>query len=1785
MLNILGVSDSLVLFQSGDSGVIIDKNVNLVLATGNAETLFASRQWDSSSLEAPQSMFDLAQGALADLEIKVIVASGRLYTIPRGVQAEAKKAIEWRREHKRGGTPVGMNTARTLAEGGQIGIEKVRHIAKYFPRHEIDKKAEGWKPGDKNFPSRGRIAWALWGGDAGWRWAQAIVERENKKALTVDGYPMPGYEPDFDEFASPKAYDVDLEAFREAKELDEGSSPEFIARVRLDGSGIDRLYKIDVDGSTFVWDDNGWDVVGTSSADIWTYDKALDDPYDLAERSHVVIDPDSAIIISARFQENPFANVSIEDIDADEARLFAEAMNEIDWQAVDYAMTAAGESTTAPAADGQYTPEERSKNAARQVRDGSGKFASAGSRVVVGGDTQNGVGTIRGINPDNGTVRVKYDNGTYADVPAASTEKVEKYVGAMSRATVDLPAIDTSGILAQPRTPIDRPDAQIPGTLPAMRPSDFTEIVNNYPAWVKSQRDQFKPLNSPAGTPPSAQGPGGSNITAKPVASPQGTTPTKAPAGATPLDRVGTPDISGTKGADILKMTGSKLTLDAYDHPLLASWLNKSVKNKKTGEVTYPNRLWYQPVTRASAMISSADAPVELTPDNSDVQPLFLALVSPDDPRAVMDLVSLVPANSKSNTPMTYKRVKGEWTRDEGILADLNSATPPPVVPLDSETLTMVLEQIDSGTVTASAMLAGTVDHILTVLWGPTLVAAGGADRNRGNAESLRRYWTRGEGALKIKWGTPGDWKRCVRHLSKYLGPRAKGYCQLRHKEATGVYTATHAKRDRARNNSVEEFGTTVTEEDMKMPIQAIEAEQDDNYESDWEPSEEIIVILVEAQTDVTILAAGGADRNRGNAEALRRYWTRGKGAAKIRWGTGGDWTRCVRYLSKYLGPRAKGYCALRHKEVTGLWTGDKKHRQMYGRKGRGRNAFSTDVIVTSDEFLEKATLSARAADARSRMAIVAGAYEISERQGSSFFIPLVIPEELESGDGRKFRKGAIDMRELPLPLMWQIKTGQGHDGSVVVGRIDRMERTEQGIGNAYGVFDSGEYGQEAERLVREGFIRGVSADMDKFEATEEKEEAGDVTEGKVGNGKIDITKARVMGVTIVPKPAFQECKIVLVENNELEEDSVIPDGVYVEDVDPTEAASLVACGFVAGAIPVVPPADWFENPNLKGPTPLTVTDEGRVFGHIAAWHVDHIGLSFGTKPPRSKSKYAYFHTGVVRTDAGKDVPVGQLTLAGGHASLEASAAEAARHYDDTASAVSDVHAGEDAYGIWVAGALRPGATPEQIRALRASAPSGDWRPIKGGLELVAVCQVNVPGFPIARARVASGQVMALVAAGAMTLAKMKSDPVTELAARIAKLEQLEKTELSNRAAEASARFTEVRAQRKAELTARMSELSSRVLPTEDYEDGFGYISREKRQKLAEKGLALPDGSFPIENVEALKDSIQAYGRGKKSKRAAIRRHIMKRARVLGKPELIPDEWKAASSEELEFAVNDLRSRIPAMTASGFNDFADVSDKVRERLAKEGKALADGSYPIRNASDLQNAIKACSLLNGEDRVNVLSHITKRANAIGKADLIPTEWTTASTVEENASLGKALAVEPTEPGAKYVSGKTQPRDAKGKFRTVLARLKQDLGESGLQNVVEKVAEAENLENAGNYVEAARSATDLIGIIDRIDSKALNPEALTNVREGARALGETIANLPLPFGAEATKVRFSDLPPALRDLVDDMISRVEDKIGKKDADVATEGLRSYMAGGDYLNQSQISSELSKMLRLLT
>jgi hypothetical protein len=189
---------------------------------------------------------------------------------------------------------------------------------------------------------------------------------------------------------------------------------------------------------------------------------------------------------------------------------------------------------------------------------------------------------------------------------------------------------------------------------------------------------------------------------------------------------------------------------------------------------------------------------------------------------------------------------------------------------------------------------------------------------------------------------------------------------------------------------------------------------------------------------------------------------------------------------------------------------------------------------------------------------------------------------------------------------------------------------------------------------------------------------------------------------------------------------------------------SIVASGHPIQA-PVVPPAQWFKNPELEGPTPITVTDEGRVYGHLAVWGTCHVGHANScVEPPASAAAYAHFMTGEILCDDGSRVPVGQITMNGNHASHSANARAAAAHYDNTATAAVDVFAGEDAYGIWVAGALRPDLSPVEIRALMAADVSGDWRRIGGALELVAVLAVNVPGFPKIRVTEAAGLVASL---------------------------------------------------------------------------------------------------------------------------------------------------------------------------------------------------------------------------------------------------------------------------------------------------------------------------------------------------------------------------------------------------------------------------------------------------------
>jgi hypothetical protein len=89
--------------------------------------------------------------------------------------AEARRGLDWRQTYGRGGTEVGLARARDIANRRNLSRTTVGRMASYFARHEVDKQGEGFRPGEPGYPSAGRIAWALWGGDAGKAWANAIL--------------------------------------------------------------------------------------------------------------------------------------------------------------------------------------------------------------------------------------------------------------------------------------------------------------------------------------------------------------------------------------------------------------------------------------------------------------------------------------------------------------------------------------------------------------------------------------------------------------------------------------------------------------------------------------------------------------------------------------------------------------------------------------------------------------------------------------------------------------------------------------------------------------------------------------------------------------------------------------------------------------------------------------------------------------------------------------------------------------------------------------------------------------------------------------------------------------------------------------------------------------------------------------------------------------------------------------------------------------------------------------------------------------------------------------------------------------------------------------------------------------------------------------------------------------------------------------------------------------------------------------------------------------------------
>jgi hypothetical protein len=185
------------------------------------------------------------------------------------------------------------------------------------------------------------------------------------------------------------------------------------------------------------------------------------------------------------------------------------------------------------------------------------------------------------------------------------------------------------------------------------------------------------------------------------------------------------------------------------------------------------------------------------------------------------------------------------------------------------------------------------------------------------------------------------------------------------------------------------------------------------------------------------------------------------------------------------------------------------------------------------------------------------------------------------------------------------------------------------------------------------------------------------------------------------------------------------------------------------------PSRAWFDDPHITVPTPIIVTDYGRVYGLACEWTECHLGYANEcVKPPR-EAYHDRFLTGTVPCDDGTSVAVGQITAGIGHASLSIGANRAAEHYDNTDAVVADVMVGNCDAGIWVAGAIRPSAQAARVAALRASGQvSPDWRTIGGQLKMVGLLTVNISGFqvPSVRTYTDRGEIQAMVASGLVSV-------------------------------------------------------------------------------------------------------------------------------------------------------------------------------------------------------------------------------------------------------------------------------------------------------------------------------------------------------------------------------------------------------------------------------------------------
>lgn len=576
-----------------------------------------------------------------------------------------------------------------------------------------------------------------------------------------------------------------------------------------------------------------------------------------------------------------------------------------------------------------------------------------------------------------------------------------------------------------------------------------------------------------------------------------------------------------------------------------------------------------------------------------------------------------------------------------------------------------------------------------------------------GGNHNLKNYWTHGAGAAKIRWGTDGSFARCVRHLGKYVA-RPQGLCAEYHKAATGEWPTEGGKHGIP---SAVDIGITLdtqprfirdfTPETIIADAAATADVDVDEYDGSWEG----VLAVEDVETgDQRMFAAGSIS-----------WVDPAKVVAPLQW--------APQNLGEHKGSVTVG-------RIDQIWRDATNPRVI---RGRGRFNLNDENGARAFQQARDGFLSGISIDPdQVTDADVELIYPTTLAEEHNQPTPFDKPERTIYHAGRirgatlvafpAFIEGAIQLTKRDaVTASISTEPWRAIDHEIALG--DEITGLVASVAFAF---------------VRE-YADVVDRQDCRFLHHEIDPDTGDVGPANLtacAKHIEHINSGRTFGLS--PRELAEAYDHLAAHFHDAGE---TPEAFALE----RETDAIVA------AIPSEPPLEWFIDPKLSGPTPITVTDDGHVFGHAFVWGTCHTGFADRCVTPPREPDYSFFTTGEVMTASGKRVAVGQITLGTSHAPTTGlSVSRAVDHYGDTGTAVADVAAGMDQHGGWVNGCVRPGTTVEHLHALRASALSGDWRRIGGHLRMVALLAVNVPGFPIPRVTTAmqDDRQVTLVAAG-----------------------------------------------------------------------------------------------------------------------------------------------------------------------------------------------------------------------------------------------------------------------------------------------------------------------------------------------------------------------------------------------------------------------------------------------------